>query len=229
MLIDSDPGAFFLIILTAAAVFGPFIFHILYGIVHITSPPSTTNDVELRPDTRVGCSDGLCYLRLFKRQYHTQLTQQLGHFPSIFAISAIKKSYRTRARGGLEIIGDGMAHYEPDYRGGLVWGIVKDAMGRFSLISGGELSILSFTTPAGYSYLELFVPTKHNEILSMLGPNPLLQSVIDIDSVYRLSIEGYLVEEEEGFLKVVKANIGMEAWVQVIAWDDFRQEVRVGM
>jgi len=63
----------------------------------------------------------------------------------------------------------------------------------------------------------------------MLGPNPLLQSVIDIDSVYRLSIEGYLVEEEEGFLKVVKANIGMEAWAQVIAWDDFRQEVRVGM
>ena len=121
-----------------------------------------------------------------------------------------------------------MAHFEPDYRGGLVWDIVKDAMGRFSLISG-ELSILSFTPPAGYSYLELFVPTKHNEILSMLGPNPLLQSVIDIDSVYRLSIEGYLVEEEEGFLKVVKANIGMEAWVQVIAWDDFRQEVRVGM
>jgi hypothetical protein len=229
MLIDSDPGAFFVIILAAAALFGPFIFGILYAIAYITSPPSITNDVELRPDTRVGCSDGLCYLHLFKRQYHTQLTKQLGHFPSVFAISVINKSYRTRARGELEIIGDGMAHFEPDYRGGLVWDIVKDAMGRFSLISGGELSTLSFSPPAGYSYLELFVPTKRNEILSMLGPNPLLQSVIDIDSVYRLSIEGYLIEEEEGFLKVVKANIGMEAWAQVIAWDDFRQEVRVGM
>jgi hypothetical protein len=157
------------------------------------------------------------------------LTKQLGHFPSVFAISVINKSYQTRARGELEIIGDGMAHFELDHRGGLVWDIVKDVMGQFSLISGGELSILSFSPPAGYTYLKLFVPTKRNEILSMLGLNPLLQSVIDIDSVYCLSIEGDLIEEEEGFLKVVKANIGMEAWAQVIAWDDFHQEIRVGM
>lgn len=229
MLIDSDPGAFFVIILAAAALFGPFVFGFFYAIAYITSLSSITNDVELRPDTRVGCSDGLCYLRLFKRQYHIRLTEQLGHFPSIFAISVINKSYRTRARGELEIIGDGMAHFEPDHRGGLVWDIVKDVMGRFSLISGGDLSTLSFSPPAGYSYLELFVSTKRNEILSMLGPNPLLRSVIDIDQAYRLSIKGFLHEKEEGFLKVVKANIEMEVWVQVIAWDDFCQGVRVGM
>jgi hypothetical protein len=108
-------------------------------------------------------------------------------------------------------------------------GYSKDVMGRFSLISGGELSTLSFNPPAGYSYLELFVPTKHNEILSMLGPNPLLHSVINIDPAYRLSIKGFLLEKEEGFLKVVKANIEIEAWVQVIVWDYFRQGVRVGM
>jgi hypothetical protein len=228
MLIDSGPGAFFVIILAATALFSPFIFGFFYTIAYITSLPPIMNNAELQPDTHVGCSDGLCYLRLFKQQYHIRLTEQLGHFPSIFAISVINKSYRTRARGELEIIGDGMAHFEPDRKGGLVWDIVKDVMGRFSFISGGELSTLSFNPPAGYSYLKLFVPTKHNEILSMLGPNPLLHSVINIDPAYCLSIKGFLLEKE-GFLKVVKASIEMEAWVQVIVWDDFCQGVRVGM
>jgi hypothetical protein len=82
-------------------------------------------------------------------------------------------------------------------------------MGRFSLISGEKLSTLSFSPPAGYTYLKLFIPTKRNEILRMLGPNPLFQSVIDIDQAYRLSIKGCLFEKVDGFLKVVKANIEM--------------------
>jgi hypothetical protein len=47
MFINSDPGAFFVIILAAAALFGPFVFGVLYAIAYITSPPSITNDVEL--------------------------------------------------------------------------------------------------------------------------------------------------------------------------------------
>jgi hypothetical protein len=78
----------------------------------------------------------------------------------------------------LNIIGDGVAHFEPDKHGGLVWEIKDDMTSWFDLIESRQLKILSFTPPKGYSYLELFVSDRHNEILRNLGPNPLLQTSV---------------------------------------------------
>ena len=189
MLIDTHPGAFVLVVVVAA-LGGLFLFGCLYFIYYIFlrpqqptpvapvhAPTHTTNELQLaklRPDTCIGCPDGLCYLPMFIQSCHTQITNRLGHFPSILALMTIPNSYRRKARGKLEILGDGIAHFEPDRSEGLVWVIVEDLMSQFDLIGSREFSRISFMPPEGYFYLELFVPERHNKILRTLGPNPLL-------------------------------------------------------
>jgi hypothetical protein len=130
MLTDTDPGAFIILVLVAVAVGGPFLLGCVYIICYIFlqpqqptlvapvhAPTHITNKLQLaklQPDTRVGCPDGLCYLPMFIQSCYTQITYRLGHFPSILALTTIPKSYRRKARGKLEIIGDGIAHFEPD-------------------------------------------------------------------------------------------------------------------
>jgi hypothetical protein len=84
----------------------------------------------------------------------------------------------------LNIIGDGVAHFEPDKNGGLVWKMMDNMMSRFNLIGSRQLKILLFAPPEGYIYLELFVSDRRNAILRNLGPNPLLQTVVNINSNY---------------------------------------------
>jgi hypothetical protein len=89
-----------------------------------------------------------------------------------------------KAKGMLNIIGDGVVHFEPDKNGGLVWEMMDNMMSWFDLIGSRQLKILSFAPPEGYSYLELFVSDSRNKILRNLGPNPLLHTVISINSNY---------------------------------------------
>jgi hypothetical protein len=225
MLVDTNPQMFVVLVLIAACLGGPAIYLILYIIASTICWVSSTNQPspnELQPDTRVGCPDGLCYLQLFKKRYHSRIIENIGHFPSIMALSAVAKSYRRNAKGTLTLIGDGLAHYEPVVSGGLAWDIVGDVMTRFDLIGGRQLSRLSFKPPEGYSYIELFVSTKRDEILKVVGPYPSLQTVINVDSTYRSNVKGFLWKRDGGFVQMVGGFIEVYAWDEVIELDSRR-------
>jgi hypothetical protein len=216
MLINTDPGAFAFILIATGALSCPFLYGCFYLIGYfINRSPQRqlhTNNLqlELRPDTRVGCSNGLCYLLMFKCSYHDRIVTRIGYFPSILALTAIPKVYRTKAKGSLELIEDGIAHFEPNVRdGGFVWDILEEMMSHFDLIGARGLSRISLNPPEGYSYLSLFIPTRRNVLNAILGPNPLLQAVIDIDPTDRLEIEGFLWEKEEGLLKLIECDVQM--------------------
>src|ERR1700683_2860676 len=119
MLINMDPGVFVII---ATALFGPFLYACLYIISYIISlwsqqPPTNNFQLnELQPDTHVGCPNGLCYLPLFVQTYHPRIINRIGHFPSVLALTTIPTLYRTKVRGVFRIIGDGVAHFEPNNR-----------------------------------------------------------------------------------------------------------------
>ena len=87
-------------------------------------------------------------------------------------------------KGKLELIGDSLAHFEPDTSEGLVWEAVEDMVSQFDLIGSRQLCMVSFMPPEGYSYLELFIPERWNVVLRVLGPNPLLHTVIRVDLNY---------------------------------------------
>jgi hypothetical protein len=128
---DQNSGIFVLVIFIGAILVGPAIYLCLrlanYTILHLYPIPITdeTPIPELRLDTRVGCPNGLCYLHMFRSTHHSRIINQLGHFPSIYKILTVAKTYRKKARGTIEIIGDGVAHFEPDPNGTLVWEILN--------------------------------------------------------------------------------------------------------
>jgi hypothetical protein len=138
MLVDTDPGTFAFILIATGALSCPFLYGCFYLIGYFInrSPPRTNNlQLELRPDTRVGCSNGLCYLPMFKRTFHDRIVTRIGHFPSILALTTIPKAYRTKAKGSIDLMGDGVAHFEPNVRdGGFVWDILEEMMSYESLI-----------------------------------------------------------------------------------------------
>ena len=235
MLVDTDPGAFTFILIATGALSCPFLYGCFYLIGYfINQSPQQqlrTNNLqlELQPDTRVGCSNGLCYLPLFKRSYHDHIVTHIGYFPSILALTTIPKVYRTKAKGSLELIGDNIAHFEPNVRdGGFVWDIVEEMMSHFDLIGARGLERISLNPPEGYSYLALFIPTRRNVLNAILGPNPLLQVVIDIDLADCLEIEGFLWEKEEGLLKLIEGDVQMNAWERIIAWNDYQPGIMIG-
>jgi hypothetical protein len=233
MLIDTDPGTFVLLLFIGAVLFGPFLYGSSYLIAYVClwrQRPSNADNLqlgELQPHTHVGHPDGLCYLPLFKNRYHSRVIRQIGHFPSIIALARVSKSYRVNARGVLTVIGDGVAHFEPNRREGLVWDVIEAMMARFDLVGGQHLTRASFSPPDGYGYIELFIPTKRNEILEVLGPNPLLQTIINVNPAYRFSAKGALLEKEAGHLWFETGHL-IDGWMQVLAWNACHPGVRCG-
>ena len=183
---------------------------------------------ELQLDTRIGCPDGLCYLPMFSCTIHLWLINELGHFPTILALTTFPHLYWLKAKGVLNIIGDGVAHFEPDKNGGLVWEIMDNMMSRFHLIGSRQLKILSFTPPEGYSYLAPFVSDRCNDIPRNLGPNPLLQTVVNINSNYWSEVEGVIWKKEPNILCVFKGFIKKNVLGQVMMWDDYWPGVNIG-
>src|ERR1700683_271337 len=102
---------------------------------------------------------------MFKKTRHTSIIKQLGHFPTILALTTIPAIYRKKVKGKLELIGDSLAHFEPDTSEGLVWEAVEDMVSQFDLIGSRQLCMVSFMPPEGYSYLELFIPERQNVVL----------------------------------------------------------------
>ena len=196
MLADTNPGLVTLLMLISAALIGPFVYVCLRIIVYFLCPtPSSANElqtIELQPTTRVGHSDGFCYLELFLFQYSQLLKARLGCYPTIMELVAVAPSYRRRIRGSVKIIGDHFAHFEQNKDEGYVWDVLEEVMSRFEFIGSGRMRILSSTPPLGYKYVELFYPKWRNEVLHSLGPFPRLQAIINVNHDYRMAFIGVL-------------------------------------
>jgi hypothetical protein len=164
---------------------------------------------------------------MFLTRRHDRVTNQLGHFPTILALSAIAKSYRRKIRGRLDLIGDGLAHFEPDPHGFLVWEVLDNMMTRFDLIGGRNLSKVSNKPPEGYGYIEIFNPSNCNDILKILGSNPCLQEILNTNLDSRLDLKGFLCATGDNSCKIV-LGIGKEdIWSVIMMWSGFCPEVRV--
>ena len=229
-----SPDTLVLIICMMAFLIGPCLFICLYSTAYVIDVivqyffPEDQPPVELGPDTRVGCPDGLCYLHMFMSRYHDLITRRLGHFPSILALSTVSKSYRrNHARGKLELIGDGLAHYEPNLSGDLVWEIVEKLTIPLDLIGGRNLVKISSKPPKGYGYIELFNPLNRNDILQILGSNPHLQDLISINSDYRLDLKGFLWNVGDNNYRIIVSEVQESLWEEIGSKVEGNLEARI--
>jgi hypothetical protein len=152
---------------------------------------------------------------------------ELGHYPSILAISAITKSYRRDIRGSLIITGDNIAHFEPNPNGIVVWELIEGLMTQFNLIGNKTIARFAFSPPPGFHYIELFHPTHRNDILKVLGPKPQLKEIISLDRTYRTNPKGFLWETGHSTFDVVFAEVEVDLWKLVIVWGAMRPEARI--
>jgi len=215
-----DLGALIVLILIACIIFGLWIFITMYLVQHATTffPSLTTNGSqsnELRPDTRVGCPNGLCYLPMFLTKYHHRIMPELGHFPTIIALSSVPSSYRRRIKGKLVLIEDGVAHFEKHKDEKLVWEVVNEIVGRSEFFTGSrQMTIVSFQPPEGYRYSELFHSNYRNDIIRLLGPFPRLQDVVNVDAQYRTEFVGVLWQKWTDKY-VLEKDRDMDVWGQL--------------
>jgi hypothetical protein len=214
-----DLGSLVVLIVIACFVVCAWCFIIFYLCTHASTFFAflTTNEPqsnELRLETRVGCPDGICYLQMFDMRHQDRIFTYLGYFPTIIAIASVPKSFRRKVKGKLEFIGDGVAHFEQSIGEGLVWDIVEGLVGRNEWVGGSELCKVSSVPPEGYRYLVLFLPEWRNTILQCLGPNPLLQTIIDIDAGYRTQFFGVLWQKETDKYSL-EMELNMDVWEQL--------------
>lgn len=198
MLADTNPSIFMLVMLITAALIGPFIYACLRIIVYFLCPtsPNELQTIELQPTTRVGHSDGFCYLELFRPLHRPSLRIQLGHYPTIMRLIAVSASYQRRIRGTVEIIGDHFTHVECNSQERYVWDILEEVMARFEFIGSGQLRIISSMPPLGYKYTELFHLERRNEVIQSLGAFPCLQAIVNVNPDYRMEFRGVLWPSE---------------------------------
>ena len=89
----TNPDTLVLIISLMAFFIGPCLFISLYTITYIIDfitlhlSPNHQPPFELGPETLVSCPDGLCYLAMFRKDLYDKVIQQVGRFPSIYALS----------------------------------------------------------------------------------------------------------------------------------------------
>ena len=219
--IYDNAGVFVLLLFLACASSGLLVIGIAYLICHIITlwptSESQSNEFqlnELQLDTRIGCGDGLCYLPMFQTTYHVRVISELGHFPTIVALAGIAKSYRRKIKGKLTLIEDGVAHFEQDKNERLVWEVVEELVGHLDFIESRQVRVVSSRPPEGYRYLELFLPEHRNFILRLLGSFPSLQSVVNINTEYRMGFIGVLWQKERDRY-VLEKELDMDVWVQI--------------
>ena len=127
----TNPDTLVLVICLLAFFIGPCLYISLYTIADIIDcitlylSPNHQPPFELGPETLVGCPDGLCYLAIFGKNLYDKVIQQIGHFPSIYALSTVPHYYRRQsAKGTFKLIGDNLSHYKPKIDGDPPWEIV---------------------------------------------------------------------------------------------------------
>jgi hypothetical protein len=124
----------------------------------------------------------------------------------------------------LELIGDGMVHFKRSNNERPVWDVVEELVGKVGWVGTNELCIVSSVPPEGYCYIQLFLPEWRNFIL-LLGPNPRLQAIIDIDASYRMQFIGVLWKKETDRYCLIKV-LYMDVWGQLSGME-FGEEARI--
>ena len=155
----TNPDTLVLVICMMAFLIGPCLFICLYSIACIIniiiqySFPDHQPPFKLGPETHIGCPDGLCYLSMFRRDCYDRVIQQIGHFPSIYALSNVPICYRRQsAEGTFKLIGDNLAHCESHLYGDPGWEIVE------KLTLPLHLIVVMGNSSQTWKYLPLFVP-----------------------------------------------------------------------
>ena len=207
---STNPDTLVLIICLMAFFIGPCLFISLYTIAYIIDfitlylSPKSQPSFELGPETLAGCPDGLCYLAMFRKDLHDKVIQQVGHFPSIYALSTVPHYYRRQsAKGTFKLIGDNLSHYETKIDGDPAWEIVDKLTLPLYLVGSKELIKVSTKPPQGYGYAEIFQPLQCTHIMTMLGYCPRLQDLMLINPEYRLNTKGILWDTGNNTCKVV--------------------------
>ena len=206
----TNPDILILIICMMAFLIGPCLFSCLYSTAYVVniilqySFPDHQPPITLGPETLVGCPDGLCYLPLFRKDCHNWAVRQIGHFPSIYALSTVSTCYRRQmAKGTFKLIGDSLAHYEPHLYGDPAWEVVDKLTISLHLIGSKELVRISTKPPQGYGYIEIFHPSQHTHIMTMLGYCSRLQDLMLINPEYCLHTKELLWDTGEHTCKIV--------------------------
>ena len=159
----TNPDTLVLIICLMAFFIGPCLFISLYTIAYIIDSitlylsPKSQPSFELGPETLVGCPDGLCYLAMFRKDLYDRVFQQVGHFPSIYALSTVPHYCRRQAAKGIfKLIGHNLSYYEPKIDGYPAWEIVDKLTLPLHLVGSKELIKVSTKPHQGYGYAEIF-------------------------------------------------------------------------
>jgi hypothetical protein len=195
-----NPDTLVLIIFIMALLIGPCLFVFLYSTTYVIVLllqqfyPDDLPLVELGPETLIGCPDGLCYLHMSTKTYHSCIVNKIGHFPSILAISTISTSYRKKtAKRKFELISDNLAHFDPISLENLFGMYVVDKlMIPLHLIGIRNLVMVSSKPPQSYGCIENFHPLHQNQVLSILGSNPHLRDLLLVNPDYHLDTKGFL-------------------------------------
>jgi hypothetical protein len=180
-------------------------------------------------DTRIGCSDGYCYLQMFKTGYHDHICNILGPYPTIRTLLAIPPSYRTKRRGVMEFVRDKFAHYQEDKHGDLVWELLDYALTKIDEVGNSTYTRIANPFPNGYLYLRLIHPGARPLVELFFGPNPLITDFASTPEFCRLDIRGCIWEPAPNSLRFNHVRTGCDGWKQVAQWAEERPEARIGM
>ena len=155
-----NPDTLVLVIWLMAFFVGPCLYISLYTITciidHIIQylSPNHQPPFKLGPETLVSCPDGLCYLAMFRKDCYDKVIQNIGYFPSIFALSTVPHYYRRQsAKGIFKLIGDNLAHYKSKIDGDPAWEIVDKLTLPLHLVGSKELVRVSTSRPQLYQNL----------------------------------------------------------------------------
>lgn len=152
---------------------------------------------------------------MFMTTYHKRVQKRLGAFPTIHALLAIPKRYRTRCGGALEFIRDGLVHFEADEFKDCAWDILEYAYSNFDQVACCDFTRLDAQFPIGYRYLRLFQPEFRNALAEIFGPNPLISHIIRTPPEFRNNSRGCLRQIEGNSFEFIIRGTGRRGWTQI--------------
>ena len=216
------------IILAIFAILYFLITHCLYQERHRPHhlTPHTIHLITL--NTCIGCSDGYCYLDMFRPMYQAQICTRLGAYPTILDLLSIPTSWRTVRRGSLEFMSTNLWHYEQGGGGEKVWEILESTFLYRNEIAHSIRTILDSPLPDGYRYLHFILPSYHQAIASIYGPNPSIAVLNSTPTHCRTPARGDIREVEANLLQYVYHS-KMDAWYMVQLWSEMRPGARIGI
>lgn len=194
---------------------------------HTTSTRTVRCIITL--DTRIGCPTGYCYLPMIILSMQHKMRQRLGPFPTIRQLLAVPKTYRTKRRGTLDFVSDGVFHFSESACGDYIWEILDYAFTQNDLITSRIYTTLDSSFPVGFRYLQLISPNYREHIGRIYGPNPSIILFNTTPANFRINTRGIIAERKPNSLRFVYQRGGIDAWHQVYVWAEQKPDTRIGM